>query len=51
MITNLKQKETHRLRVMVAGRIRMVGRESRGVGDEHVHTAMFNMDNQQGPTV
>ena len=51
MTTNLKQKETHRMRVMVAGRTRMVGRDSWGVGDEHVHTAMFNMDNQQGPTV
>ena len=28
-----------------------VGRDSRGVWDGHAHTAMFNMDNQQGPTV
>ena len=30
---------------------RMEGRDSRGFGDGHVHTAIFNMDNQQGPTV
>ena len=31
---------------MVAG-----GRDSQGVWDGHVHSAMFKMDNQQGPTV
>ena len=49
--TNLKQKEAHSLRIMVAGGIRMVGRDSWGVGDGHVHTAIFKMDNKQGPTV
>ena len=29
----------------------MGGRESLGVWDGHVHTAIFKMDNQQGPTV
>ena len=29
----------------------MDGRDSQGVWDGHVHTAMFKMDNQQGPTV
>ena len=27
------------------------GRDSQGVWDGHVHTAIFKMDNQQGPTV
>ena len=26
-------------------------RDSQGVWDRHVHTAIFKMDNQQGPTV
>ena len=26
-------------------------RDSDGVWDEHVHAAIFKMDNQQGPTV
>ena len=26
-------------------------RDSQGVRDGHVHTAVFKMDNQQGPTV
>ena len=29
----------------------MGGRDSKGVWDGHVHTAIFKMDNQQGPTV
>ena len=29
----------------------MWGRDSEGVWDEHAHTAIFKMDNQQGPTV
>ena len=29
---------------------RMRGRDSSGVWDGHVYTAMFKMDNQQGPT-
>ena len=29
----------------------MGGRDSYGVWDGHVHTAIFKMDNQQGPTV
>ena len=29
----------------------MQGRDSSGVGDGHVHSAMSKMDNQQGPTV
>ena len=30
---------------------RMGGRDNQGVWDRHVHTAIFKMDNQQGPTV
>ena len=30
---------------------RMGGRDSSGVWDGHVHTAIFKIDNQQGPTV
>ena len=29
----------------------MGGRDSQGVWDQHVHTAVFKMDNQKGPTV
>ena len=29
----------------------MGGRNSKGVWDGHINTAIFNMDNQQGPTV
>ena len=29
----------------------MVEGDSKGVWDGHVHTAVFKMDNQQGPTV
>ena len=29
---------------------KMRGRDNQGVCDGHVHTAMFKMDNQQGPT-
>ena len=29
----------------------MWGRDSQGVWDGHVHTGIFKMDNQQGPTV
>ena len=30
---------------------RLGGRDSLGVWDGHGHTAIFKMDNQQGPTV
>ena len=38
MILLPKQKETHRLR-----------KDSQGVQDGDVHTAIFKVDNQQGP--
>ena len=28
----------------------MGGKNSQGFGDQHVHTSIFKMDNQQGPT-
>ena len=48
-----KQKETHRLREQTYGCQRgiMGGRESQGVWDRHVYTAIFKMDYQQGPPV
>ena len=38
------EKQTHRLREWVRGT------DSQGVWDGHVHSAIFKMDNQQGPT-
>ena len=48
-----KQKETHRLREWTYGcqGEGCGGRDSQGVWDGHVHTAIFKMDNQQGPIV
>ena len=31
--------------------VRVGGQDSQGVWDGHVHSAIFKMDNQQGPTV
>ena len=48
-----KQKETHRLREQAYGCQKKDGGGawvSQGVWDGHVHTAVFKMDNQQGPT-
>ena len=39
-----KQKQTHRLRERTYGY--QGGRDSQGVWDQHVHTAIFKMDNQ-----
>ena len=33
------------------GGLRIEGKDSQGIGDGHVHTVMFKMDNQQGPAV
>ena len=48
-----KQKQTHRLREGTSGDQQgsVVGRDTSGVSDGHVHTATFKMGNQQGPTV
>ena len=51
----MKQKKTHQFRERtygcqeVGGRI--WGRDSWGVSDGHVHTFIFKVDNQQGPTI
>ena len=49
-----KQKQTHRLRnnlwLQGVGE-RLRGRDSLEVWDQHVYTAIFKMDYQQGPTV
>ena len=29
----------------------MKGKDNQGVWDRYVHTAIFKMDNQQGPTI
>ena len=48
-----KQKQTHRLREMelIVARGKDAGRDSQGVWYEHVHTAIFKMDNHQGPPI
>ena len=48
-----KQKQTHRLRERTYGyqRGRVGGSNRQGVWDWHVHTVIFKIDNQQGPTV
>ena len=51
-----KQKQTHRLREWINGcQAKREGREAweeeMGSWDWHVYSAMFKMDNQQGPTV
>ena len=48
----IKQKQTHRLenQRMAASR-EDGGRDSQGVWDGHVHTAIFKMDNQHGLAV
>ena len=43
------ETRTHRLREKTYGY--QGGRDSQEAWDEHVHTAIFNIDNQQGPTV
>ena len=46
-----KRKQTHRERIYDYQQGKMGGRDSQGLWDRHVHTALFKMDNQQGPTV
>ena len=49
----VKQKQTHRLGEQASGcwRGKGQGRDSWGVWNGHVHTAIFKMDNQQGSTI
>ena len=53
MNLSTKQEQTHRLGEQIYSyQGQKVGWKGRlGVWDGHVHTAVFNMDNQQGPTV
>ena len=46
------EKQTHRLRtdLRLPG-VRTEGGDSQGVWDGHVHTVIFKVDNQQGPTI
>ena len=51
-----KQKQTHRLRKQTHGYQRGKvggggGRDKLGVWDWHIHTTIYKIDNQQGPTV
>ena len=48
-----KMKQTHRSREWTHGYQygKVGGRDSWEVWDWHVHTAIFKLDNQQGPTV
>ena len=49
----IKQKQIHRLRKQTYGYHEgtMGARDSQGVLDRYVHTAIFKMNNQQGPSV
>ena len=46
-----KQKQTDLENELIVMGGKTGGRDSYGVCDGHVHTAIFKMDNQQGPTV
>ena len=48
----IKQKQTRRLREQIYGwrSGEVGGSDSLGVQDGQVHTALFEMDDQQGPT-
>ena len=48
-----KQKQTHRNQKHSYGyqRVNVEGRDKSGTWDEHKHTTIYKIDNQQGPTV
>ena len=48
-----KRKQTHRHRKQTYGyqRGRLAGRDKLGDWDWHIHTTIYKIDNQQGPTV
>ena len=48
-----KQKETHWIRERTYGyqEGKVGGRDKLGVWDCHIHTTIYKIDNQQGPTV
>ena len=47
-----KQKQTHRLRRQTYDyqRGKVGGRDKLGVWDQQIHTTVYKIDNQQGPT-
>ena len=49
----LKQKETHRLQKQTYSyqRGKVGKRDKLGVWDSHIHSTIYEIDNQQGPTV
>ena len=48
----IKQKQTHRRRKQTYGYQRGKWRRDKvGVWDQHKHTTIYKIDNQQGPTV
>ena len=50
LIARENYEKTQRMNLRWPGE-KMVQRDSQGVWDGHVHTAIFKMDNQQGPNV
>ena len=48
-----KQKRTHRYRKQTCGyqRGNVAGRDKSGAWDEHTHSTIYRIDNQQRPTV
>ena len=48
-----KRKQTYRNQKQIYGyqRGNMVGRDKSGAWDEHTHTTIYKIDNQQGPIV
>ena len=51
-----QQKQTHRLRKQTYGyqgrkRGMGAGRDKLGAWDYYIHTTMYKIDNQQGPTI
>ena len=48
-----KQKQTYRYRKQTYGYQmgNMAGRDKSGTWNEHTHTIIYKIDNQQGPTV
>ena len=45
-----RDSQTQRMNLWLPGG-KFGGRDNQGVWDGHVYTAIFNMDNQQGPTI
>ena len=47
----MKEKQTHRLRKQTYGyqKGKVGGRDQLGGWDQHIHTTIYEIDNQQGP--